>query len=251
MSRRSFAYSEFTHKGAKYRIGAVHPEIVQDEIVRLRLQLETYIDVYPDFKNSFIPVEPIAGAPPIALEMHRAAQLTGVGPLAAVAGAIAERAARAAVRAARRETERDVIVENGGDIFIISDREVVVSLYAGDTPLSQHLAFKIPPGDTPLAVCSSSATMGHSKSFGRADLVTVVAAHGALADAAATALCNKVRWSGDIDTVLESGIEIPGLKGILIVYGERVGMIGEIPELVRQRDPEAAAKITRSPTHCS
>ncbi len=250
MSRRLFEYSDFSHKGAKYRIGAVHPEIVQDEIIRLRLQLEAYIDVYPDFRDSLVPIEPVSAAPPIALEMHRAAELARVGPLAAVAGAIAEYSARAGVRvaapAAKNAGERNVIVENGGDIFIISSRETVVSLFAGVTPVSQHLAFRVPSSRCHLAVCSSSSVMGHSRSFGNADLVTVVAGQGALADAVATALCNQVRSIEDIDRILEKGAEIAGVEGILIAIGDRVGMIGNLPELVRQDDPEAEAKITKS-----
>ena len=242
MSGRTFSYSDFSHKGAIYRIGAENPQIVKDEIKRLRLQLEAYIDIYPDFKDSLIPIKSTRYAPEIALRMHRAAELTGVGPLAAVAGAIADFSAHAAFTAG----EQNVIVDNGGDVYIISERETVVSLFAGDTPLSQQLAFKISPERTPVAICSSSATMGHSKSFGKADLVTVVATDGALADAAATALCNRVRAQEHINPVLESGIEIPGLDGILIVLGEHVGMIGDLPELVRQHDSEAESKITRN-----
>jgi ApbE superfamily uncharacterized protein (UPF0280 family) len=241
VSSRSFHYTDFGHKGAKYRIGAIRPQPVMDEIVSLRSRLEAYIDLFPDFMDSLVPVEPAPGAPEIALRMHRAAALTGVGPLAAVAGAIAEFAARAAVAAG----EDEVIVENGGDVFIVSNRVRVVSLFAGVTALSQRLAFQLPPERCPVAVCSSSATMGHSMSFGKADLVTVVAADGALADAAATALCNRVQQSAHIDPALETGIEIPGVEGVLIVLGDRVGLIGDLPELVRNQDPQAPSKITR------
>jgi len=234
LSPRSFHYSDFSHKGAKYRIGAVHPEVIRNEIVKLRRELEAYIDTYPDFKGSLIPIRPAVNAPRIALSMHRAADLAGVGPLAAVAGAIAEFSARAAADSG----ESDVIVENGGDIFIISSRERIISLFAGGSPLSSKLALRISPARCPVAVCSSSGTMGHSMSFGTADLVTVVAADAALADAAATALCNKVRGAGDINGALEAGMEIPGLQGILIVLGGHVGIIGDLPELIRHHDAD-------------
>ena len=242
MSGRSFHYSDFSHKGAKYRIGAIHPEVVTKRITELRLQLEAYIDIYPDFKDSLVPVKPDPQAPEIALRMHLAAELTGVGPLAAVAGAIAEFSARAAAE----RGERDVIVENGGDIYIISGRERIVSLFAGVSPLSQQLALRIPAERCPVAVCSSSGIMGHSLSFGKADLVTVIAADAALADAAATALCNQVKEVEHLSRALETGIKIPGLQGILIVFGGHVGMIGDLPELIRQRDPEADRKITKN-----
>ena len=242
MSRRCFGYTDFSHKGAKYRIGSACPEIVKDEIVSLRLQLEAYIDIFPDFKDSLIPIKPAANAPEIARRMHQAAELTGVGPLAAVAGAIAEFSAQAAAAAG----ERNVIVENGGDVFVITEKTRVISLFAGAASLSWQLAFEIPPKRSPLAVCSSSATMGHSRSFGKADLVTVVAEDGALADAAATALCNRVKTVEHIDQVLNDGIEIHGIQGILIVLGDRVGMIGDLPELVRHHDSEAPGKISRN-----
>lgn len=266
MSHRPFEYTEFSYKGAKYRIGSTFPEIVKDEIVKLRTQLEAYIDVYPEFKESLVPIKPGPSAPPIALQMHRAAELARVGPLAAVAGAIAEHSARAVLREIRfrpeKAVESRVIVENGGDIFIVAAPEdlrkearaespavanlIVVSLFAGESAVSHHLAFRVSPDRIPLAICSSSSVMGHSKSFGRADLVTVVGREGALADAAATALCNQVRSARDIDLVLERGMEIPGVDGVLVAIGDRVGLIGDLPELIRRTDSCAETKITRS-----
>ena len=236
------SFRRFSYRGAGYRISSRRPDIVEDAIVTLRLQLETYIDIHPAFKESLLPVDPIPGAPPIAVDMHAAALAAGVGPLAAVAGAMAEHAVRTALDAG----DADVVVENGGDIFLAATGDITVSLYAGDSPLAHSIAFLVRRERMPLAVCSSSGTMGHSMSFGSADLVTVVAQNAALADAAATALCNRVRGVDRIEGVLDEGMKISGVAGVLIVKDDRIGVIGELPEIVKQKDPGADGKITRS-----
>jgi hypothetical protein len=139
---------------------------------------------------------------------------------------------------------RSVIVENGGDIFLASDRETVIGLYAGRSSVSGRLGFAVPP-DQPLAVCSSSGTLGHSLSFGRADLATVTSRNAALADAAATLAGNLVQSDDDIGPALERVCAVPGVLGVFIVLGERIGMKGELPPLVRIEDEDFACKITR------
>jgi uncharacterized protein len=181
-------------------------------------------------------------APPIALDMHRAASAAGVGPLAAVAGAIAEHAAMSGVG----EGDEDVIVENGGDVFLYSSFPANVSLYAGTTTLAHNLAFAVSEDRMPLAICSSSGVMGHSRSFGAADLVSVVARNAALADAAATALCNRVKTVADIEPTLAAAMDIVGVDGVLIVVDGKIGLTGDLPELVRQDDTSADQKITKS-----
>ena len=168
--------------------------------------------------------------------------------MAAVAGAIAERAARTAVEAGAPEA----IVENGGDIFVIARDPVAIALRACDATAAARspaavpdLAFRLLPPETPLAICSSSSKMGHSLSFGDCDLATVVAVTGALADAAATRACNSVRSVGDIEPALESVIAIPGVRGAVIVKDGAVGLIGELPELVRNSDRRTGHKTTR------
>ena len=211
-------------------------------IAALRDQLEAYIALYPAFRDSLVPIEPLPMAPPIALDMHRAAEATGVGPLAAVAGAMAEHAAMWAVG----EGHRDVIVENGGDVFLHSVHAAYVSLYAGTSSLAHRVAFLVPEDRMPLAICSSSGVMGHSRSFGAADLVSVVAKSAAVADAAATAICNRVKTAGDIEPTLAVAMDLVGVDGVLIVVDGKIGMIGDLPELVRQDDSAADRKITKS-----
>lgn len=237
-------FASFSHKGVHLRIRCDRLEVVTAEIVRQRGILERYIDRHPDFATALAPLPLLPDAPAIARRMAEAADTVGVGPMAAVAGAMAEAAARAALAAGAREA----IVENGGDIFLASPSAVVVALYAGDAsvqPLSGRLAFRVDPARMPLSICSSSGLMGHSLSFGLCDLATVVARDGALADAAATRAGNLVRVEADIQGALDAIMAIAGVSGVLLVKGSRVGLAGDLPELVRHEDAAVADKVSR------
>jgi ApbE superfamily uncharacterized protein (UPF0280 family) len=106
-----------------------------------------------------------------------------------------------------------------------------VAIYAGESPLSYRIGIRLPAAMMPAGVCTSSGTVGHSLSAGKADSVTVVAASTALADAAATRIGNEVGNGCDIGRALELAAEISGLSGVVIVVGEELGAWGEI-ELV-------------------
>ncbi|GAB4221687.1 MAG: UPF0280 family protein [Spirochaetales bacterium] len=228
-------YESFSFKETNLRFRVRHRERMIQCILHQRRILDAYIRRYPLFLTSFEPVPPLPDAPPIALTMHRASELTGVGPMAAVAGAFAEAAAR----------EGWGVVENGGDVFLLSDTPVVLGVYSGKTPLSGRVGFRIDPDRMPLAVCSSSGKMGHSLSLGKADLVTVFAGSGALADAAATLGGNLVQSAEDIPTVLEQLCRIPGVEAAWIEVDGKVGFQGDIPPLVKLSDDTFPRKITR------
>jgi len=222
-------YQSFLHRGARYRIGCEQTDCVCAEIVRQRELLERYIDRHAAFHDAFLPVEALPDAPPIAKQMAAAAATVGeVGPMAAVAGAMAEFAGRAALAAG----DTSVIIENGGDIFMATQEPVTIGLYSGDEGIRDRLAFRVDPTTTPLAICSSSH-MGHSTSLGNCDLATVVARDAALADAAATHAANRVRTVDDIAPTLDAVVALDGVDGVLIAKAERIGMAGELPELVR------------------
>ena len=161
--------------------------------------------------------------------MARAAARVGVGPMAAVAGAMAQCAAEAGLAAGADEA----IVDNGGDIYLRTIKPVVVGLYAGSAALGDKLAFSLQPDETPIAICSSSSKMGHSLSLGRCDLATVVAKDAALADAAATQAANLVETAADINAALNRIAAIEGVAGVLIVNDDQVGLAGSLPSLVR------------------
>jgi len=231
----------FVHKDANLHIACTACGAVTRALVEARAQLEAYLERQPEFRTTFAPLTPLADAPVIARRMAAAAACAGVGPMAAVAGAMAQWGAEAGLAAGAAEA----VVENGGDIFLRCAEPITIGLHAGASPLADSLAFRVHPEETPLALCSSSGTMGHSRSLGVCDLATVAAADGALADAAATRAANCVRAPEDIDATLETVLAIPGVRGVLLVKGERIGMAGTLPELVRNRDADLVRKVTR------
>lgn len=228
---RKRTYRTFTHKEAVFRICCPQFDAACAEIVRQRRILEDYIDRHPDFQRSLKPVVPRRDAPQVALRMARAGRLVGVGPMAAVAGAMAQCAAEAALLAGAPEA----IVENGGDIYLLATEAVIVGLGTGTAELADRLAFSLQPPDTPISICSSSGKMGHSMSLGQCDLAVAVAKDAALADAAATQAANLVETVGQVDTALERIARIEGIDGVVIVKNDRVGLAGRLPQLVKTR----------------
>jgi ApbE superfamily uncharacterized protein (UPF0280 family) len=192
-------------------------------VLKYRYQLEGYIKRNVAFQASFKPMNVPEHAPDIVRRMAEAGQKAGVGPMAAVAGAIAECVGRELLT-----FSPEIIVENGGDIFLKIKKNRVVGIFAGDSPLTGKIGLEIDARDTPLGVCTSSGTVGHSLSYGRADAVIVVAVDTALADAAATAIGNRIKKPDDSDSALEFAQSIGGLKGVVIITGEKVGAWGDI-----------------------
>lgn len=192
-------------------------------VLECRNQLEGYISQYPLFASSLKPLLVAEDAPQIVSEMADAAQRFGVGPMASVAGAIAQFVGGVLLR-----HTPEVIVENGGDIFIKSSKDRVVAIYAGRSPLSGRLGLEIKGKDTPLGICTSSGTVGHSFSLGRADAVVVVAKSAALADAAATAIGNIISQPEDIPTGIDLAQRNSEISGALIIKDDRMGVWGKI-----------------------
>jgi ApbE superfamily uncharacterized protein (UPF0280 family) len=226
---RSRTYRTFTHHEAVLRICCDKFDVVVAEAVRQRAILDDYISRHREFQHSLVPIELRPDAPPVAQRMAWAAQLVGVGPMAAVAGAMAQCAAEAALAAGAQEA----IVDNGGDIYLKAAEPVVVGLSTGTTKLADRLAFLLKPADTPISVCSSSGRMGHSMSLGQCDLATVVAQDAALADAAATQAANLVKTVNDVDATLERIARITGIAGVIVVKDDRIGLAGRLPQLIK------------------
>jgi hypothetical protein len=155
--------------------------------------------------------------------MIRTSRLANVGPMAAVAGAMAEWVSKDLL-----ELSREVIVENGGDIYLATSKERTIGIYAAESPFSLKIGVVIRPEETPLGICTSSGTVGHSLSFGKADAVCIVSKSAALADAAATAVGNIIQEKKDIELGLERGKEIEGVLGTLIIVGDKMGVWGDI-----------------------
>jgi ApbE superfamily uncharacterized protein (UPF0280 family) len=196
-------------------------------VLQCRGYLESVIDRWPWFKTSLVPLTIEEPVPVIIREMLDAARLADVGPMAAVAGAVAEFTGKALLK-----DSKEVIVENGGDIFLKTNSETVFRIFAGKSPLSMKTGIRVPQKDLPYGLCTSSGTLGHSKSFGKADAVTVIATSCPLADATATALGNRIKSAGDIQQTIHTGKAIQGIQGIVIIKGKQLGIWGDL-ELVK------------------
>jgi uncharacterized protein len=194
---------------------------------RLRFSLESYISTHHNFLMSLVPVVYDSFAPEIVREMMGASAKAGVGPMAAVAGAMAEYVGRDLL-----QNTRNLIIENGGDIYLNTLNDVHIGLFAGSSPLSGRVSIMVRKEEMPLGVCTSSGTVGHSLSFGCTDACCVTSGSAALADAAATAIGNMVKSKRDIQNGLRTGMKIDGVLGIVIVIDDQLGVIGDI-ELVK------------------
>lgn len=198
-------------------------EETRGSIIRYRYQLEQYIAAHPDFFHSLVPLPDDEWAPPIVRSMLRAGLETAVGPMAAVAGAMAESIGKDLLA-----KSPEVMVENGGDLFIATLGEVTVGIFAGESPLSLRLALKVPGRKGGWGVCTSSGTVGPSLSFGRADAVCILSPSASLADAAATAVGNVVKTPADIERGMERAKQIRDVSGGVIIVGEKMGAWGEV-----------------------
>lgn len=201
-------------------------------VLECRLQIEEYIVQHPEFCATLTPLPADNLASPIVREMLWAAQIADVGPMAAVAGAIAAFVGLKLVH----EGVKEIIVENGGDIFITRQKACTIAIFAGQSVLSRKIGVRIPAETMPCGICTSSGTVGHSLSLGRADSVTVLADSTALADAAATRLGNEVGKSKDgkaeINRALNRAKELHGIRGVVMICGDLLGAMGDI-ELVK------------------
>lgn len=228
--RRGWVAFQVKHRETDLWIGArknLEKEAL-DAVLTCRHQLESYISRVPAFVGSLAPLPEDPLAPPLLLTMLNAARQAGVGPMASVAGAIAQE-----VGVALKPFSSSVIVENGGDCYLDMEEETTVGIYAGPrSPFSGKIGVRLPADAFPLGICTSSGTIGHSLSFGKADAVTVTARDAALADAAATAVGNIVKSPSHIGEALERAREIPFLGGVLIAIKDKIGAWGDI-ELVR------------------
>ena len=186
--------------------------------------LTDHIATHPEFATALSPLElPVGEIDPLVASMYRAAQLAGVGPMAAVAGTVAQ-----AVAVALGPHTRRVMIENGGDLYIDADREVTIAIYAGQSKLSGKIGLRLEAAELPLAVCTSSGLVGPSLSYGQAQAATVIAADAALADAAATALGNRISSSEEIKPALEWAVSIEGVIGALAIAQDNLGIMGDV-----------------------
>jgi ApbE superfamily uncharacterized protein (UPF0280 family) len=200
--------------------------VSKEAVIEQRGYIENYIRRHPEFPTCLTPWPTDPMAPEIVRHMIDAGQKARVGPMASVAGAVAEHVGRCLISEAL-----EIIIENGGDLYLNVAHELTIAVYAATSPLSLKVGLKISATQMPIAVCTSSGTVGHSRSEGCADAVCVVSLSGPLADAAATAIGNRVSVATDIDSAIRWGKSIEGVLGILIIFEKEMGVWGQI-ELV-------------------
>ena len=188
-------------------------------LVELRRSMDAYLLMDPAYKTALTPYDAGLEAPDILKEMSRTSHKTGIGPMSAVAGAVAKRVAEFL-------GTKEVIVENGGDIYAKSSSDMDISVFAGQSPLSEKIGLHIPAADFPLGICTSSGTVGPSLSLGRADAVMIVCKDVLLADSYATAMANRIKTISDLQPVIDHISNIPDILGAIAVKDDRMAITG-------------------------
>lgn len=229
----------FTEKESKLTIISE----LEDAIVRAknafysyREILEEYVTHHEQFLTSFSPVQ-THSEHEIIERMSEAASIFDVGPMAAVAGALADLMLEAMKYNEHvKNLPKIALVENGGEIIIDSEKPMKVALYAGNNQLNFNLGFLIEKKDMPMGIGTSSATVGHAISLGEADAVTIFAKNAAYADAAATKIANAVKGNeieNSIKTALDKVNDYEDVYGAFISRGDQVGRVGKVPKLIK------------------
>ena len=200
--------------------------VAKEAIFDARSQIEKKILRDPFFGITYEPYAASDGDDIVIRRMCSSSLSASVGPMAAVAGAIA----KYAVQKMKDNGAEYAIVDNGGDIALICDRDVRIGMYANVN--GEQLSLKIPPTCEIIGICSSSASIGPSVSFGRSDISTVISNDVSLADACATALGNMISGRDNMEEHLETICKIEGITGCLAYCDGMLGMCGDVPELV-------------------
>ncbi len=209
----------------------IEPYNLHNFIFNQRNELKKYIKRNYEFQSSLEPLKIVKG-PLIVRMMAKAGDVAGVGPMAAVAGTISQ----LSLNYLLQKNAKYVIIDNGGDVAIKTNKDVIMGLYAGESPLSGKIGFKIKYNNTPMGICTSSGTVGHSISFGSADSVTVFSKEASIADALATSIANHAKGEKELELVENCLSKAEELKehfrGVMVVVGETAGTVGKIPKMV-------------------
>ncbi|WP_246798142.1 UPF0280 family protein [Alkalibacter rhizosphaerae] len=200
-----------------------HVDGAAEVLSACRKILIAHMEKDPLFKDSLVPLPVDPDDPSMIKKMKEAAFQAGVGPMAAVAGTMAEMVGRKLAKC-----NPDVIVENGGDLYLSLSTTRRVLIYAGASPLSNRLALEIKPENTPMGICTSSGTFGHSLSFGKADAVVIVSHDTALADAVATATANRIDKISDLEGAVQYASKISNILGIVAIKDDGLALWGDL-----------------------
>lgn len=199
-------------------------KLAQTEIQSLRSILNQYISANPAFQKSLAPIMVEEDFPAIVREMVNASYIANVGPMAAVAGTFAQHVGRLIKQ---QFNLKEIAVENGGDIYLSVQDDIVMSVFAGQSPLSEKVGIRIPAAFGELGICTSSGTVGPSLSFGKADAVVIACRNTALADAYATGIANKIQTPDDIGPILDMLEDEKQILSAFIICQDKMGIRGE------------------------
>jgi ApbE superfamily uncharacterized protein (UPF0280 family) len=192
-------------------------------IKKYRAQIKWAIARRPEFLSSLKPLEEDPADSPIVASMIRAGKKAGTGPMAAVAGAVAEFVGKELL-----QWSPEVIIENGGDIFLKVARPILVGVFAGNSQFSGRFGIQVQPTVLPIGICTSSGRVGPSLSLGVSDAATIISKDTALADAAATAMGNRIRSGRDLKAAVEWAMTIPGVEGALAALDDKMAVLGDL-----------------------
>lgn len=195
---------------------------IQEEVIRQREILKNFIKENPEFLFSFSPII-VESKHEIIKLMSKSSVYTKTGPMASVAGAIAEIIGRKFLN-----LSEELIIENGGDIFLKANRDIIVGIYAGNSPYSMKIGIKLKKRETPYGVATSSGTVGHSISFGDADAVTIVSFSSAFSDGSATYFGNLIKGKIDKELILKELRNFPFIEGVVIIRKKEIFLWGNI-----------------------
>lgn len=226
-NRRSFSVK---YKETDLWIGVdkdSYSPFMQDEalsiIIKLRNLMDSYLLLDPEYKTSLVPYHPQSPAPQIFHDMSAVCKRSEIGPMSAVAGAVAK---YTALELKKKFPYKEIMVENGGDIYIDIKEDIDIAVFAGQSPLSNRVGLHIPASVSPVGVCTSSGTVGPSLSFGKADAVMIVCKDVLLADSYATAMANRVKSVDDIESVIDYISNRSDILGALVIKDDKMAVTG-------------------------
>lgn len=202
----------------------IYPDLIYQKLVKLRKLFDIHLAKYPHFKSALSPITPPPDADSLITHLYQLSEKAGVGPLGGIAGCFAQQIGKFIVE---KLGGKQVIVENGGDIYVNGEQTSYVLISSGNSKLSNVFSIEITPDITPCGVCSSSGKYGHSKNLGNADSVTVICRDPAMADLLATALSNEVKSALDIEKVLKCSEQIEEIIFIAIIFNQQIGFRGK------------------------
>ncbi|UCD15214.1 MAG: UPF0280 family protein [Candidatus Omnitrophota bacterium] len=215
---------EVSYKESDLLISAdkdIKKDLARNLLIKYYREIEEYGEKNPPFLTSLSPLKVEPEAPSIVKDMLRCSRVTGVGPFAAVAGAVAFYVGEELLK-----FSDELFIENGGDIFLKINEDKRIGVYLGRS-LGQ-VSLLVRKRAHSFGIASSSSFMGHSLNFGKAELVTVVAGNSILADGFATSLSNRIKTKTDAQSVLEEARTNSLIDALVVAVGGQLYLWGDV-----------------------